>query len=79
MAISGHLREIREREGISRAALARATGLSEKTLQRAEAGELVSSVTQHRILNAFNKNSDRLRDYDLAELFPAEQNDGDSK
>lgn len=67
------LRQAREREGLTRMDLARIAGLAEKTLQRAEAGEEVSVVTQNRIINALNRRTERLRDYDVADLFASDR------
>lgn len=66
------LREVRESEGISRAALARSAGLVEKTVQRAEAGEPVSNVTRHKIVKALNRMPDKLRSYSVDDVFPTE-------
>jgi transcriptional regulator with XRE-family HTH domain len=63
------LREVREHEGLSRAALGRAAGVSERTLQRAEAGEEVSTVTKHKIAKALNKLPDALDRYTVEGLF----------
>jgi DNA-binding transcriptional regulator YiaG len=69
------IREIREGEGWSRAAHARAAGVSERTIKRAEDGASVSSPIQHRLLNALNKKPDRLQDYSMADLFPGNGSD----
>lgn len=63
------LRRAREREGQSRAALARLAGVSERTLRRAEDGEAISEVTKGKILKGFHKVPDRLRDYSYGDLF----------
>ncbi len=64
------LRSIREREGLSRATLARLADLSEKTLQRAEAGEPISEVTRNRILKALNALPNGLSTYVMKNVFP---------
>lgn len=64
-----HLQEIREAEGLSRAALARLANVSESTIQRAEHGRTVSRLTKSRILNALNGREMKLRSYDVADLF----------
>jgi transcriptional regulator with XRE-family HTH domain len=69
---ANRLREAREREGLSRAALARSAGLNDKTLQRAEAGDPVSSVTLNRIVKALNRLPDALEKYTIERLFGEE-------
>jgi transcriptional regulator with XRE-family HTH domain len=64
------LRIAREEEGITRAQLARESGVSDKTLERAEKdGGKVKNTTRYRIVNALNRRGDRLREYDVQELF----------
>jgi DNA-binding transcriptional regulator YiaG len=70
---ANHVREVREKEGWSRAAHARAAGVSDRTIKRAEEGARVSSPIQHRLLNALNKKPDRLQDYVMRDLFPDEE------
>ena len=69
------LRQVRESEGLSRPELARAAGLSDKTLQRAENGNAVSGVTRHKIVNALNRRTERLQKYDVSDLFPDEKSE----
>lgn len=66
------LRESRKREGQTLVALARRAGVSERTLRRAEDGGSISEVTRSKIVKAFNKIPDRLRDYTAEELFGAD-------
>jgi transcriptional regulator with XRE-family HTH domain len=64
--MAGKLREAREKEGLTRAQLARESGVSEKTLQRAEEdGRKVKGTTRYKIINALNRRKDRLRKYDV--------------
>lgn len=67
--MASRLRNAREAEGVSRAELARRSGVSERTLQRAEAGDDLSTVTKHKIIKAFNKLPDGLRVYTISDLF----------
>jgi DNA-binding XRE family transcriptional regulator len=64
------LRQVREREGLSRPALSRLASVSEKTIQRAEAGDDVMSITKHKLVNALNRREERLQDYEVEEVFP---------
>jgi transcriptional regulator with XRE-family HTH domain len=67
--MSTNLRTVREQEGLSRAALARAAGVSEKTLQRLELGKNASTVTKAKVVKALNRLPDRLQTYTSAGLF----------
>ncbi|HWX45084.1 MAG TPA: helix-turn-helix transcriptional regulator [Solirubrobacteraceae bacterium] len=70
-----NLRQLREREGLSRAALAREARLNERTLKRIEDGEdgySPTRVTMNKLRNALNRNPTRSRDYELADLFPSD-------
>ena len=64
-----NLRDTREGLGLSRPDFARRAGLSDKTVERAEAGENVSNVTKNRIVNAF-KSLDKDQAFTLADFFP---------
>lgn len=67
------LQEVRESEGLSRAALARAARLSERTLKRIEDGEKgyqPTPVTMNKVRNALNRAPDVSQTYELEELFP---------
>jgi transcriptional regulator with XRE-family HTH domain len=67
------LREVREGEGLSRAALAREARLSDRTLKRIEDGEKgyqPTPVTMNKLRNALNRVPDVSHTYELADLFP---------
>jgi transcriptional regulator with XRE-family HTH domain len=63
------LRQVREREGLSRAELAQLSDLSERTIQRGENGANITNLTKNRILNALNRRPERLREYEFDDLF----------
>jgi transcriptional regulator with XRE-family HTH domain len=63
------LREVREREGLSRTELAGLAGAGERTIQRAEKGESISARMRSRILNGFNRHQRRLQEYKMDDLF----------
>lgn len=69
------MRQVREEAGLSRAALARASDLSERTLKRIEDDETYEPtvVTKNKIRNGLNKTLNLERKYDLHELFPEEE------
>ena len=69
VAVMGRLREIREKEGLSRAELARLAHLSDKTLLRAESGGQISKPSQNAIVNALNRRDERLREYTVGRVF----------
>lgn len=67
------LRDVRESEGISRAALAREARLSDRTLKRIEDeedGYAPTPVTMNKLCNALNRRDERTRDYKLSDVFP---------
>ncbi len=67
------LRDVREREGLSRAALAREARLNERTLKRIEDeedGYAPTPVTMNKLCNALNRRQDRVREYSLNDIFP---------
>jgi transcriptional regulator with XRE-family HTH domain len=71
MGSTGHgLKEVREREGLTRAALGRAAGVSDRTLRRIEEGGAVSEATKGKVVKALNRLPDRLADYSVESLFP---------
>jgi len=75
--MSSNLREVREGEGLSRAALAREARLSERTLKRIEDGEkgyAPTPVTMNKLRNALNRIPTISRKYDLGEIFPDFEN-----
>jgi DNA-binding XRE family transcriptional regulator len=70
------LRDVRESEGLSRAALARVAGLNERTLKRIEDeddGYTPTAVTMNKLCNALNRRQERIRDYQLSDVFPGHQ------
>jgi transcriptional regulator with XRE-family HTH domain len=71
--MSNKLREVREGEGLSRAALAREARLSDRTLKRIEDGEKgynPTPVTMNKLRNALNRIPMASRKYDLSDIFP---------
>jgi transcriptional regulator with XRE-family HTH domain len=75
-AMSARLRQLREEEGLSRAALARAAGLSERTIKRIEDGDMEyapTAVTKNKLRLGLNRSATNRHDYSLTELFPDEE------
>ena len=71
--LTNNLKRILTEEGIYRANLAREAEISEKTIERVEAGIGVRLTTLYRILNALNvlRNKNRNRsDYTFKQVFP---------
>jgi DNA-binding XRE family transcriptional regulator len=70
------LRDVREGEGLSRAALAREAHLSDRTLKRIEDeedGYTPTPVTMNKLCNALNRRQERTRDYKVSDVFPDDQ------
>lgn len=76
--MSVKLRQVREREGLSRAELGRISGVSERTIQRAEAGSLTMPTIRYKLLNALKRRSERLQTYALDDLFDLAPDSGAS-
>jgi len=71
MSPKNKVRDSRTDEAISRAALARAARLSEKTIQRLEEGNgEIAQLTKNKIVRAFNELPNKKREYTLKYLFP---------
>lgn len=70
---ASELQRVRETEGLSRAALARAAGVSDKTIERAEHSETVRRETKFKILKGLNLLSEHKPAYKLTDIFPDEQ------
>lgn len=71
--MANRLRELREGEGLSRAALAREARLSDRTLKRIEDGEKgyrPTPVTMNKLRNALNRVPTASRSFELADIFP---------
>lgn len=70
-SVLNSLRQLREEEGLSRASLARAAGLSDRTVKRIEDedGYLPTTVTKHKIRNGLNRTASSGREYELDDLF----------
>lgn len=66
------VREVRESEGLSRAALALQAGLADRTLKRLESGAPVAGATKGKVLKALNRLPDRLRNYKAEDVFPSD-------
>jgi transcriptional regulator with XRE-family HTH domain len=70
------LRDVREGEGLSRAALAREARLNERTLKRIEDeedGHTPTPATMNKLCNALNRRQERIREYQLSDVFPDQQ------
>lgn len=67
------VQEVRESEGLSRAALARSAGMADRTLQRMESGAQVAEATKGKLVKALNRLPDKLRDYTVDYLFSNER------
>lgn len=67
---ANRLREIREREGLSRAALARLAELSDRTVQRIEDGGDAAPATVGKLLKGLNRAPNRLQAYSQDDVFP---------
>lgn len=71
-----NLHAVRVQEGLSKTTLARIALLSERTIRIVESGERrPREETMHRILNAINHNSARVKkeEYSFEEVFPPNQ------
>lgn len=66
------LRRIRQSAGLSRAQLARAADVSDRTVKRAEDGEKIRRETQFRIVHGLNDLSKHDPPYELEDVFPDE-------
>lgn len=66
--MQSNLRNLRERNGITGAGLARGSGLSDQTIRRAEKGRVSTPTTLYRILNALNELAGK--SYKLGDVFP---------
>lgn len=70
--MASKLRQVREGEGLSRAALARAAGLSERTIKRIEDEEAdyaPTVVTKNKLRNGLNQHASSGQRYALNDLF----------
>jgi DNA-binding XRE family transcriptional regulator len=71
MATQNKLEEIRTKEGLSQSELARFANLSPRTISRVENGKRnVAPTTKGRIIKGLNKNPEKLKEYELEEVFP---------
>jgi transcriptional regulator with XRE-family HTH domain len=71
--LTNNLKRILTEEGIYRANLAREADISEKTIERVEAGKGGRPTTLYRILNALNVLRNKSRnniDYTFKQIFP---------
>lgn len=69
---ANRVKEAREKEGMPRAAFARLAEISDRTLQRLEAGTTVTEVTKNKVVNAFNRLPNKQRIYTSDFLFRKE-------
>ena len=67
------LQRLRESEGLSRAELARAGSVSDRTIKRAEEGENLRPETRYKILRGLNVLSKHDPSYELDQVFPETQ------
>lgn len=67
---SNRLREIREAEGLSQAALAHLANLSARTINRVEKGLPCAPATKGRIAKVFIKMTNGLKSYVSEDIFP---------
>lgn len=71
MAALNNVAEVRTREGLSRARLAKLADLDEKTLKRVEEGTRnVAPISKHKIVKALNLLLDKQHNYTFEDLFP---------
>lgn len=71
MAALNNVENVRTREGLSRARLAKLADLDEKTLKRVEEGTRnVAPLSKHKIVKALNSLLDKQRTYTFEDLFP---------
>ena len=71
MAKPNRVREVRDKEAISKADLARKADLSERTIKRVEDGKCdCAPLTKHKIVRAFNNLVNKQLDYTIEYLFP---------
>jgi transcriptional regulator with XRE-family HTH domain len=69
---SNNVKRYREEEGLSQPQLANFAGVSTRTLTRTERGHDIAPRTRHRVVNGFNRNPQKLRDYTYNDLYPNE-------
>ena len=67
---ASELRHIRQSEGLTCAELARASGVADRTVKRAEDGESVRPETRYKILRGLNSLSKHDPPYELQDVFP---------
>ena len=73
MAAHNKLKDIREQEGLTITRLAVLAGVSAKTISRLENGSRnVAPATRGSIIKGLNKIPDKLREYTLEDVFPAD-------
>jgi transcriptional regulator with XRE-family HTH domain len=71
MAALNSVKEARTQEAISRAELARRTGLSDRTIKHVEEGTRnVAPLTKDKIVKGFNALPNKQRQYTREYLFP---------
>lgn len=71
MAKCNNLKKIREEAGLSKAELARLSGVSETTIRHVENSKReVTEKTKHRLVNALNKSNHKPKEYKFEEVFP---------
>ena len=66
-----NLKEIRSKEGLSRAALARESEVTEQTIRRIERGHTSTAPTRHRIVTGLN-NHTKKTPFTYKQVFPSD-------
>jgi DNA-binding XRE family transcriptional regulator len=73
VAAKNRVTQARMAEALSKADLARKSGLSDRTVHRVENGRrTISPTTKSKIVKALNSLPDKQRDYTIEYLFPEE-------
>lgn len=67
---ASQLQRLRESAGLSRAELARAAQVSDRTVKRAEDGEELRTATRYKIIRGLSELSKRDSPYELDDVFP---------
>lgn len=71
MAKPNNLKKCREEAGLSKAALARSSDVSEATIRNIESCKRdASPSTKHKLVSGLNKSNHKQREYKFEEVFP---------